>query len=79
MARASNRREIDLQEKQMGDGRQLSEKRALAVYQYLVQNGIAAWRMSWKGFGFDHPKVFPEKTAEDAVKNRRVEVRILSR
>ena len=79
LARASNRREIDFNERAIETGRQLSERRAQAVYQYLIQNGIAAERMSWKGFGFERPKAFPEKTNEDAVSNRRVEVRVLSR
>lgn len=57
----------------------LSENRAKAVYEFLVYKGIAKDRLSYKGFGKTHPLVDPEKTPEDEDKNRRVEIRVLSR
>ncbi|XZF15669.1 OmpA family protein [Chitinophagaceae bacterium MMS25-I14] len=57
----------------------LSEQRAMAVYDYLVYHGIAAARLSYRGMGNSHPKCYPERTEEDRQANRRVEVRVLSK
>ncbi len=51
----------------------LSEARAKAVYDYLVENGIDPARLRYKGLGNLFPKVRPELTEEDRVTNRRVE------
>ncbi|HLP57095.1 MAG TPA: OmpA family protein [Fluviicola sp.] len=51
----------------------LSEKRAERVKSYLVQNGIAANRMSCRGFSNSQPLV-EETSEENRVINRRVEV-----
>lgn len=55
----------------------LSVNRALMVYEYLVANGIAPNRLSYKGFG-NHPLV-SEITDMDRTINRRVEIKILKR
>ncbi len=51
----------------------LSEKRALAVKAYLLQNGIANNRIRCFGLGGKYP-LFDNKKPEEAVKNLRVEV-----
>jgi OOP family OmpA-OmpF porin len=51
---------------------QLSEKRADAVKQYLVTNGVAAGRLTIKGFGPTEP-LAPNNTADGRAKNRRVD------
>lgn len=51
----------------------LSYNRAKAVYDYLVQNGIDASRLTYKGFGTRKRLVYPEKTDNDRSRNRRVE------
>jgi outer membrane protein OmpA-like peptidoglycan-associated protein len=79
MKQTSNPMEAELNERQIENGRSLSLRRAEAVYLHLKRAGISAERISFKGFGFDRPKVFPEKTPEDEASNRRVEVRILSK
>lgn len=56
---------------------QLSKNRARAVYDYLVANGIAATRLSYKGLG--NIPLVEEKTEEDTQINRRVEIRIVKR
>ncbi len=51
----------------------LSNQRALAVKQYLMKNGIAAARVSAKGFGQTQP-VASNDTEEGRAENRRVDV-----
>lgn len=51
----------------------LSQRRADAVRAYLIGKGIAADRLTAKGFGESHP-VADNKTAEGRFKNRRVEL-----
>jgi len=70
-----------------GDGRDmetglnnLSEARAKAVMDYLLDNGIAENRVSYKGFGHSSPIYsFPEKSEEEMKLNRRVEIKIISK
>jgi outer membrane protein OmpA-like peptidoglycan-associated protein len=61
------------------DDGSLSQLRAAAVCNYLVNNGIAKNRMYGIGLGNKDPVVPNEVTNEDRVKNRRVEIRILSK
>jgi len=56
--------------------RQLSEKRALSVYDYLVKAGIDKKRLTTKGFGPDKP-VASNDTEEGRRQNRRIEIRIV--
>jgi outer membrane protein OmpA-like peptidoglycan-associated protein len=51
----------------------LSERRARAVQQYLIQNGVAAGKISARGMGKANP-VSANDTAAGREKNRRVEV-----
>ncbi|TDR19308.1 OmpA family protein [Marinicella litoralis] len=51
----------------------LSERRAKVVYNYLVDHGIAADRMTWKGYGELSP-IATNDTAEGRAKNRRTEL-----
>lgn len=56
----------------------LSEKRAKAVFDNLVNKGISADRMTYKGYG-NSKMVYPEaETSEEHEKNRRVEILVLS-
>jgi outer membrane protein OmpA-like peptidoglycan-associated protein len=58
----------------------LSEERGKAVMDYLIRNGIAPNRISYKGFGHSRPLYpFPEKTEAEQTANRRVEIKILSK
>lgn len=52
----------------------LSERRAASVKAYLVKKGVAASRITTKGYGFEQP-VADNKTAEGRAQNRRVEIR----
>ncbi|MEM8492422.1 MAG: OmpA family protein [Pseudomonadota bacterium] len=52
---------------------QLSQRRAVAVRSFLVNNGIASERISIEGLGPDYP-VADNDTAEGRQQNRRVEV-----
>jgi len=56
----------------------LSDKRAKSVVKYLIDNGIAAERLSSFGFGESQPAVYPELSDADEQMNRRVEFRINS-
>jgi outer membrane protein OmpA-like peptidoglycan-associated protein len=63
-----------------GDDRfnqQLSEQRAWAVVQYLIDKGIAAHRLSAAGYGESRP-IASNATAQGRAQNRRVEIRIAS-
>lgn len=55
----------------------ISEARAKAVCDYLLENGIENNRLKYKGLSFKYPRVFPENSDEDRAKNRRVEIEIL--
>ena len=54
----------------------LSEERAAAVKNFLIENGIDASRLSSKGFGESMP-VESNKTAKGKANNRRVEVKLV--
>lgn len=56
---------------------ELSRKRAESVFDYLVEHGVSANRLSYFGFGSTIPKV-PNKNEANKTKNRRVEIKILS-
>ncbi len=56
----------------------LSLNRAKAIYDFLVGKGIDKSRLSYKGFGGEH-KLVPENTEADREKNRRVEVKLISK
>jgi outer membrane protein OmpA-like peptidoglycan-associated protein len=56
----------------------LSVQRAKFVYTHLLQEGIQASRMSYKGFGASH-KLYPKENNErERELNRRVEIKVLS-
>jgi outer membrane protein OmpA-like peptidoglycan-associated protein len=57
----------------------LSNNRAKAVYDFFVQNGIDASRLTYKGYGTRKRLVYPEKTDTDRDKNRRVEFLIIKK
>lgn len=54
----------------------LSERRAKAVYDYLVQAGIAAPRLTYKGYGQSQP-IAGNDTDEDRQLNRRTDFKII--
>jgi outer membrane protein OmpA-like peptidoglycan-associated protein len=54
----------------------LSENRAKAVYQYLIDNGIASDRLSYKGYGDTKP-IADNATEEGRSQNRRTEFTIV--
>ncbi len=57
----------------------LSTNRAKAVYDYVIQNGgIAATRLSYKGYSDTKPKV-PNDSPENKAKNRRTELKVLGK
>jgi outer membrane protein OmpA-like peptidoglycan-associated protein len=62
------------------DSADLSTKRANAVFQFLLDNGISLNRIFYRGFGSSTP-IFPlpEKTEEERIANRRVEILILQK
>ncbi len=57
----------------------LSWARAKEVYDFLVKEGIEPHRVTYKGYAMKKPLVFPEVTIKDQIKNRRVEIMIISR
>lgn len=54
----------------------LSENRAKAVVNWLIENGIKSDRLKYKGYGEGNP-IAPNDSAENKAKNRRTEVKIL--
>lgn len=60
------------------DYNDISSKRAKAVYEFLLKNGISKDRISHQGFGSSSPiHPLPEHTEEERVTNRRVEIEII--
>jgi outer membrane protein OmpA-like peptidoglycan-associated protein/tetratricopeptide (TPR) repeat protein len=60
------------------DNLKLSESRAKAVVYYLISKGIIAARLSFKGLGETKP-IADNTTEEGRAKNRRTELKVLSR
>lgn len=58
--------------------KKLSQGRALAVYNAMINKGIPAYRMQWKGFGQSRP-IVPNNSPENKHKNRRVEIHIIQK
>lgn len=57
----------------------LSNNRAKAIYDYVIEKGgIAPARLSYKGYGDTKPKA-PNDTPENKAKNRRTELKVLSK
>jgi outer membrane protein OmpA-like peptidoglycan-associated protein len=54
----------------------LSEKRAKEVVRFLIEQGVEASRLSYKGFGESQPKA-PNNSAENRALNRRTDFEIL--
>ncbi|WP_333809684.1 OmpA family protein [Flavobacterium sp.] len=53
--------------------------RALAVYNYLINNGINKNRLSYKSFGSSKPiHTIPENNEDERNENRRVEIQIIA-
>ncbi len=55
----------------------LSDRRATSVMNYLVSKGIAADRLSSKGYGETQP-IVSNKTSDGRAQNRRVELRVMN-
>jgi outer membrane protein OmpA-like peptidoglycan-associated protein len=55
---------------------QLSQRRADAVRQYLIEHGIDAARVVARGYGLSRPRV-SNTNADHRAQNRRVEIHIL--
>ena len=59
--------------------KKLSENRAKAIYDYLVDKGITKARLGYKGFGRTKPKEPVENTPEKEQANRRVEILVIEK
>jgi outer membrane protein OmpA-like peptidoglycan-associated protein/tetratricopeptide (TPR) repeat protein len=57
---------------------QLSEFRAKAVVEYLINRGISSSRLIWRGYGEDEPVISHARTEREHQANRRTVFRILS-
>lgn len=58
--------------------RGLSERRAKTVRDYLINRGVNANKLTWRGYGENNP-IADNETAEGREQNRRVVLRILER
>lgn len=56
----------------------LSENRAKSVYDYLIQHGVPADRLTYKGYGQSRP-IADNSTPEGRAQNRRTEMKIISK
>tara|TARA_B110000285_G_scaffold224400_1_gene281198 strand:+ start:5334 stop:5738 length:405 start_codon:yes stop_codon:yes gene_type:complete len=56
-----------------GPSKPISEKRARKAAKYLEKIGVKKERISYCGYSNTRPLVLPEKTEDDAQKNRRVD------
>lgn len=58
----------------------LSENRAKEICKYMYKSGISEKRLFYQGFGHKQPLTpYPEKTEEERINNRRVEIKILKK
>jgi len=57
--------------------KKLSQERANAVREYLIDKGVQPDHLTAIGYGKSQPKITPEKTEDDREMNRRVEFRVL--
>jgi outer membrane protein OmpA-like peptidoglycan-associated protein len=58
----------------------LSENRAKEICKYLNKSGVDEKRLFYKGFGHQQPLTpYPEKTEEERINNRRVEIKIIKK
>ena len=57
-----------------GPAMKVSKKRACKAYKLLIEYGIDKERLRYEGFSDSKPLAFPEKTEDDAAKNRRVDL-----
>lgn len=56
----------------------LSYRRAKFVFDYLIKNGIATARLGYKGYGSARPIYkIPEKSYQEELANRRVEIEVI--
>lgn len=55
----------------------LSERRAKAIVDFLIRNGIEPARLSYVGYGYERP-IAPNTTVEGRSQNRRTEFKIIS-
>ncbi|MBL4587168.1 MAG: OmpA family protein [Flavobacteriales bacterium] len=58
---------------------ELSLNRAKYIRSQLVLANVPESRMQCKGFGSTRPLIYPEKSAADQTRNRRVEIKILAK
>lgn len=56
-----------------GPSKSISRRRARKAYRFLKKIGVRKERISHMGYSDDKPLVYPERTKEDAQKNRRVD------
>ncbi len=56
---------------------ELSQRRAMAVGQYLINAGVEPDRLEWQGFGETRP-IASNQTAEGKAQNRRVEFHVIN-
>jgi outer membrane protein OmpA-like peptidoglycan-associated protein len=62
------------------DKEEIALKRCIAIYKYLVKNGINEKRLSYYSFDAKNPiHKIPEKNEEERVDNRRVEILIVGK
>lgn len=57
--------------------KELSRARAKSVYKFLLEKGISADQITYKGYGASNPR-FSNKTREGRDKNRRIEVKVIT-
>lgn len=58
----------------------LSYRRAKAIFDFLIRNGITSTRLGYKGFGSSRPIYrLPEKNEAERIANRRVEIQVVKK